>query len=83
MLRWCLVCVICKSNSFYSFIFKLCIMIVCKLKMASRILYSFDGYFLMLRGVDLIYFFPSICLGSVCFMQSVTATVFIPLHSNF
>ena len=28
MLRWCLVCVICNSNSFNFFIFKLCIMIV-------------------------------------------------------
>ena len=27
-LLWCLVCVICNSNSFHSFIFKLCLMIV-------------------------------------------------------
>ena len=37
MFRWCVVCVICNSNSFHSFLLKLCIMIV---------LYTFDKYFL-------------------------------------
>ena len=45
MLRWCLVCVICNSNSFRSFIFKLCIMIVHTLKMCT-----FDQYFLIFEG---------------------------------
>ena len=31
----CLVCVICNSNSFHSFIFKLCLMIVHTLKMCT------------------------------------------------
>ena len=35
MLRWCLVCVICNSNSFHSSIFKLCIMIVHTLDMCN------------------------------------------------
>ena len=35
MLRECLVCVICNSYSFHSFIFKLCIMIVHTLKMCA------------------------------------------------
>ena len=33
MLRWFLVCVICNSKSFHSFIFKLCILIVHTLDM--------------------------------------------------
>ena len=28
MLGWCLFCVICNSNTFHTFIFKLCIMII-------------------------------------------------------
>ena len=35
MLRGCLVCVICNSNSIHSFIFKLCLMIVNTLKMCT------------------------------------------------
>ena len=35
MLRLCLVCVICDSNSFHSLIFKLCIIIVHTLKMST------------------------------------------------
>ena len=35
MLRGCLVCVICNSNSIHFFIFKLCIMIVHTLKMCT------------------------------------------------
>ena len=34
-LMGCLVCVICNSNSFHSFIFKLCLMIVHTLKMCT------------------------------------------------
>ena len=33
--RGCVVCVICDSNSFHSFIFKLCIMVVHTLKMCT------------------------------------------------
>ena len=35
MLRWCLVCVICNSNSVHFFIFKLCIMSVHTFKMCT------------------------------------------------
>ena len=35
MLRWCLVCVICNTNSFQFFIFKLCIMIFYTLTMCT------------------------------------------------
>ena len=35
MLRWCLGCIICNSNSLHSFIFKLCIMIDHTLKMCT------------------------------------------------
>ena len=46
MLRGCLVCVICNSNSFHFFIFKLCIMIVHTLKMGTYYFCTFDKYFL-------------------------------------
>ena len=39
----CIVCVICILNSFHSFIFKLCLMIV----------HTFDKYFRIFMGVDL------------------------------
>ena len=46
MLRGCLVCVICNSSSFHSFIFKLCIMIVHTLNMYTLYLCTFDNIFL-------------------------------------
>ena len=46
MLRGCLVCVICYSSSFHSFIFKLCIMIVHTLNMYTLYLCTFDDLFL-------------------------------------
>ena len=51
MLRGCLVCVICNSNSIDSFIFKLCIMIVHTLKMCTSILCTFHEYFFSFMGV--------------------------------
>ena len=47
MLRWCPICVICNSNSFHFFIFKLGIMIVHTLKMCTSHLCTFDKYFLI------------------------------------
>ena len=41
MLRWHLVCVICNSNSFHTFIFKLCIMIVHTLKMCTSLIFYY------------------------------------------
>ena len=49
MLRECLVCVICNSSSFHSFIFKLCIMIVHSLKMYTLYFYTFDNTFLSVK----------------------------------
>ena len=46
MLSGCLVCVICNSSSFHSFIFKLCIMIVHTLNMYPLYLCTFDNIFL-------------------------------------
>ena len=46
MLRGCLVCVICNSSSFHSFIFKLCMMIVHTLNMYTLYLCTFDNIFL-------------------------------------
>ena len=46
MFRGCLVCVICNSSSFHSFIFKLCIMIVHTLNMYTLYLCTFDNIFL-------------------------------------
>ena len=60
MLRWCPVCVICSSNIFHFFTFKLCMMIVHTLIMCSvNFDHTFDKYFLILRGVELRTFFPS------------------------
>ena len=56
MLRWCLVCVMCNSNSFHSLLFKLCIMIVHTLNMYTSFLCTFDKYFLIFRVVELRYF---------------------------
>ena len=49
-LRWFLVCVICNSKSFYSLIFKLCIMIVHTLNMYLPFLCKFDKHFLIFRA---------------------------------
>ena len=46
----CIVCVICNSDSFNFFIFKLCLMIVHTLKMCTSILCTFDKYFLNFYG---------------------------------
>ena len=52
MRRGCLVCVNCNSNSFHSFKFKLCIMIVHTLKMCISyfIFYKFHDFFFIFGG---------------------------------
>ena len=52
-------CVICNSKSFYSLIFKLCIMIVHTLNMCLSFLCKFYKHFLIFRAVELRHFFPS------------------------
>ena len=49
ILRWCMVCVICNSNSFHSVILKLCIMIVHNNENV-HLLVTFDEYFLIFEG---------------------------------
>ena len=49
----CLICVICNSKSFHSFLFKLCIMLVLILKICAH----FMNIFSFLRGVELRHFF--------------------------
>ena len=51
MLRGCLVCVICNSNSIYSFTFKLCIMIVHTLKMCTSYFMHISWIFFHFWGV--------------------------------
>ena len=54
------VCVICNSNSFHFFIFKLYIMIVPTLKMCTCLFYAYlIIIFSFLVGVELRHFFPS------------------------
>ena len=55
----CLVCVICRSEIFHSFILKHNIMIVHTLKMCTFYFWcTFHEYFLILVGVELKTFFP-------------------------
>ena len=49
MQRWCLVCVICYSNTFHSFIFKLCIMIVHTLSLFCAHLIIFSQFWRVLN----------------------------------
>ena len=51
MCRGCLVCVICNSNSFHSFIFNLCIMIVHTLKMCTFYFVYISCFFFPVFGV--------------------------------
>ena len=56
MLRGCLVCVICNSDSIHSFIFNLCIMIVHTLKMCTFYfvhILQFLFYFFMVLNLDI------------------------------
>ena len=64
----CLICVICNSKSFHSFLFKLNIMIVHLLKMYTSILCTFHDYFSSLMGVELRHFFHPKCSGGAQFV---------------
>ena len=55
----CLVCEICNSKSFHSFLFKLCIMIVHTLKMCTFYYVHSSYFFSFLTGVELRHFFLS------------------------
>ena len=58
MFRGCLVCVICNSNRIHSFIFKLCIMIVHKLKMCPfYFMHISQIFFFIFGGLVLRHFF--------------------------
>ena len=86
MLRGCLVCVICNSNSIHSFIFKLCTMIVHTLKMCTFYFVHFSlNFFSFLTGVKLKTFFPFAmlrgCLACViCNSNSIHSFIF-KLHT--
>ena len=67
MLRWCSICVICNSNSFHFFIFKLGIMIVHTLKMCISHLCTFD-IFSFLTSVELRHVFHLKYVGGVLFV---------------
>ena len=69
MLRWCLVCVICNSNSFHFFIVKLCIMIVHSMN-------TFDKYFFhfgWLLNLDI--FFHLKWVGVIWFVYSEAVSI--------
>ena len=70
MLRGCLVCVICNSNSFHSLIFKLRIMIVYTLNIHLHLLFcAYLIYiFLFLGLLDSRHFIHLKCLGGVWFV---------------
>ena len=58
ILRACLVCVICNSNSIHLFIFKLCILIVHTLKMCTTHFMHISWiFFSFLGGLELRHFF--------------------------
>ena len=81
MLRGCLVCVICNSNSIHSFIFKLCTMIVHILKMCtSYFVHVLLVFFLFLTGVEPRHFFHRQCLGGakyvICNSNSIHSFIF-------
>ena len=78
MLRGCLVCVICNSSSFHSFIFKLCIMIVHTLNMYTLYLCTFDNIFL---SVKLRNCYITYCrLHCVIWVYSDFIPVYLTLH---
>ena len=58
------VCEICNSNSFHSFIFKLCVMIIHTLKIQC----VFNKYFHFFNGVELRHFFYLKLVGGVWFV---------------
>ena len=80
MLRWCLVFVIC--NTFHSFIFKLCKMIVHTLKMCTLLFCAhLINIFSFLMGVQLRHFFhPKSLWGClvcvICYSNIVNSFIF-------
>ena len=78
MLRGCLVCVICNSNSIHSFILKLCIMIAYTLKMCTLYFMHISRFFYVGGGGGGVNLDIFKCLDGFWFVSSVTPSVFIP-----
>ena len=82
MLRGCLVCVICNSNSIPSFIFKLHTMIVHTLQMCTLLYCAhFIFFFSFLTGVEHRHFSPSEMLSGclvcvICNFNSIHSIIF-------
>ena len=81
MLRGCLACVICNSNSIHSFIFKLHTMIVHTLKMCTSYIVHISFFFSFLTGVEHRHFSPSemlrrclVCV--ICNFNSIHSIIF-------
>ena len=71
MLRWCLVCVICNSNSFHFFM-KVCIMSFYTLKMSTFYFVQISRFFLKhFLGLELRHFFCKVLRGClVCVIRN-------------
>ena len=70
MFRECLVCVICNSNSIHYFIFKLCLMVVQKLKMCTSYFVQISFFFSLFRqmlNLDIFKQFPFLYIKTLCF----------------
>ena len=73
----CLVCVICNSNSFYSFIFKLFLVIFQNITDVHFLFFThLINIFSFFKGVELRHFFHPKCVGGFRFVLSVI----IPLY---
>ena len=87
MQRGCQVCVICNSNSFHSFIFKLCIMIVHTLKMCTIFFVYISWLFFSFLGVfNLDIFFSKMlrrCLVCVICTPKLTYLNIQTLHDDY
>ena len=88
MLIWCLVCILCKSNSFHFLIFKLYTMIVHTLKMfTSYFVQIWKKKVLFLTGVELRHFFPSEIHGGclvcvICNSNSIHSFFIQTVHND-
>ena len=69
MLRGCLVCVICNSNSIHYFIFKLCLMVAHTLKMCTSyfVQISFFSLFWQMLNLDIFKQFSFLYIQTLCY----------------
>ena len=79
---WYLVCVICNSKSFHSFLFNLCIMIVLILKMCTSYIEHISQFFLTFEGCWTKTFFHPKYIGVLSLCNLLLPTIFIPLYLN-